>query len=451
MNMEHDIDDYVERHREQILEELTHFCAQPSISSQGTGIREMVALVRQALHARGFTVNIVDTPGNPVILAEHSGQRDDTWLFYNHYDVQPVDPLHEWQSPPFQPTVKDEKFYARGAMDDKGHLVCRLAAIDAVKAVYGELPCRIKFIIEGEEEINSPHLPDFVRQHAQWLQADACLWEFGDVDYDGTSIQYLGFRGILYVELAIRTAAMDAHSGIVGTLFPNAAWRLNWALSSLKSPNEVILIPSFYDDVVPPTARDLELMAQLPDMARQYEHTFGVKHLLPGLSDGLALHRAAVFSPSCTICGITTGYQGPGSKTVLPASATAKIDFRLVPNQTPDDILQKLRLHLDTWGFSDIHITPLGRENPARTAADDPAVVLAVEAAREVYGKPQRMVPMCGGSGPAYLFTGLLGMPVVTAGIGYPDSRIHAPNENIRLRDLFNGIRHTARIITRRL
>lgn len=438
---------YVESHQAETLELLARLCAQPSLSTQGTGIEEMVSLLAEELRLRGFSVDVIPTSGNAVILAEHEGRAEQTLLFYNHYDVQPADPLDEWRYPPFAPTVHDGAFYARGAMDDKGHIVCRLAAIDAIKDVFGELPCTVKMIIEGEEEIGSPNLPSFVAEHADWLRSDACLWEFGDVDYDGTSLQYLGFRGLLYVELSIETAETDSHSGVTGTIFPNAAWRLTWALASLKDRNERILIPGFYDEVVLPSAADLRLLDQLPDVVQHYRETYGVREMLNSMGDGMELRQAAVFSPSCTVCGVTAGYQGPGLKTVVPSTASAKVDFRLVPNQTPEDIMRKLREHLDAAGFDDVRIAILGSERPSRTSVDHPIVSRVVESAREIYGKPQRILPMCGGSGPAYLFTDILGMPVVTVGIGHPGSQIHAPNENIRLVDLHNGICHTAQVI----
>ena len=443
------IDEYVAKNAARILRELEALCAQPSISAQGVGMQETAGQVAQSLRARGFRVEIMPTPGYPVIVAEAVGRSPKTLLLYNHYDVQPPEPLAGWTSPPFQPTLRDGKLYARGAVDDKGHIVCRLAAIDAVRAAYGELPCGIKFIIEGEEEISSPHLASFIHQHAQRLRADACLWEFGDVDYDGLPVAYLGLRGILYVELSVQTGAMDAHSGIGGSIFPNAAWRLTWALASLKNRDERVRIPGFYDHVVPPTERDLQLLAELPEVAGRYQMSYGLGGFLKGLSGGVELRREAVFSPTCTICGLTAGYQGPGSKTVLPAQASAKLDFRLVPDMDPEDVLGKLRAHLAAEGFADIEVRRLGAERPGRTDTQHPFVKLVAEAARDVYGQPQRIWPMSGGSGPNAVFIEELGVPISSAGVGYPDSRIHAPNENVVLDHFYKGIRHTARVMAR--
>jgi acetylornithine deacetylase/succinyl-diaminopimelate desuccinylase-like protein len=445
---EQEMDAYIASHQQDILEELTTFCAQPSISAQGAGIQEMLAIVKASLERRGFTVKTVPTPTNsPVVIATAAGASSKSVLFYNHYDVQPPEPFDEWITLPFEPSIRDGKFYARGVMDDKGHIICRLAAVDAVRAVYGELPCTIKFIIEGEEETNSPNLGSVIHSHSDDLKSDLCLWEFGDVDASGVSMQYLGFRGILYIELSAQTAELDAHSGIWGTLLANAAWRLTWALSLLKDQSGKVLIPGFYDQVEAPSQRDRELLANLPMIPNSDIQQLGARGFVQPFSNSLEQYRAAVMSPSCTICGLTAGYQGDGPKTIIPARARAKLDFRLVPNQTPEDIANKLRLYLDQNGFSDIQMTILGSENPSRTPTDHPLVQMVVDAAADVYGQPQRVLPMNGGSGPAHLFTEVLHVPIVTVGVGNPDSRIHAPNENIRIVDLMNGIRHTARIL----
>ncbi len=260
-------------------------------------------------------------------------------------------------------------------------------------------------------------------------------------------MQSLGMRGICYVELSVETATVDVHSGLGGSIFPNPAWRLVWALSTLKGPDERIRIPGFYDTVRPPSPRDRELMAALPEVADEYRSRYGVKYFLKGLTGGPELRMAAVFEPTCTICGLTSGYQGPGSKTVLPAKASAKVDFRLVPDQTPEQLMEGLRLHLDAGGFSDVQITLLGGEPPGRTDPDDPFVKLVVETARPVYGQPMQIVPMIGGSGPNSFFIKYLNLPIAAAGIGHPGSLAHAPNENIRLDLYLKGAKHIARIV----
>jgi acetylornithine deacetylase/succinyl-diaminopimelate desuccinylase-like protein len=260
-------------------------------------------------------------------------------------------------------------------------------------------------------------------------------------------MQYLGLRGILYVELSVETEKIDVHSGTGGSIFPNAAWRLTWALNSLKGPEEHILIPGWYDDVRPPSERDRALMAALPEVSEEYRMRYGVKEFLKGLTGGVELRIAEVFEPTCTICGLTSGYQGPGSKTVLPAKASAKVDFRLVPDQHPENCADLLRAHLDAQGFADVQVSVLGGEPPARTDPDDPFVKLVVDTSADVFGAPMEIVPMTGGSGPNHPFVHDLGLPVATAGLGYPDTRAHAPNENIRLDLYLKHARHMARLL----
>lgn len=441
------IDAYIDDHIEESISELSRLCAQPSVAAQNWGMSECADLVAEMLKSRGFAVQVMPTGGPPVVFGQLQGRSQKTLLFYNHYDVQPPEPLDLWESPPFEPTLRDGKLYARGVSDDKGHITSRLHAIDAWLETVGELPCNVKFIIEGEEEVTSVHLHGFVEENQNLLNADACIWEFGSVDYRDVPMQYLGMRGICYVELSISTADIDAHSGLGGSIFPNAAWRLVWALNSLKGPDERILIPGYYDDVLPINERDQQLMAALPEITEEYKTRYGIDHFLKGLTDSLEVRLAEVYEPTCTICGLTSGYQGAGSKTVLPARASAKVDFRLVPNQTPDQVIIGLRNHLDAQGFSDVEITFLGGEAPARTDPDDPFVDLVTKSAEPVYGQPMQIVPMIGGSGPNFPFIHFLNLPIATAGVGYPGSQAHAPNENMRVDLYTKGAKHIARIL----
>lgn len=441
------LDAYIDKNLDHSLNELKTYVAQPSISAQNLGLKECAQLVKEMLEKRGFKAEINPTDGAPVVFGERKGKSDKTLLIYNHYDVQPPEPLELWESPPFKPEIRDGKMYGRGVSDDKSHLTSRLLAIDAFLAEEGDLPCTIKFIIEGEEETASVHLHDYVTKNIAKLKADACVWEFGYLDHRNRPQQFLGLRGICYVELSVTSLSSDVHSGVGGSIFPNAAWRLVWALSTLKGPDERIRIPGFYDDVIPPSPRDREFMEKLPEVAEEYRKRYGVKEFIKGLKGDVEIKIEEVFSPTCTICGLTSGYQGPGSKTVQPAFASAKVDFRLVPEQKPQDILKKLRAHLDAEGFGDVEINFLGGEPPARTDPDDPFVKLVVESAEDVYDMPMDIVPMTGGSGPNYPFVHDLGLPVVTMGLGYPETRAHAPNENIRIDLYAQHAKHMARVI----
>lgn len=439
------VDNYLIENLEKYLQELERLCAQPSVSARQEGIAECAELVKAMFEARGLQAQIIPTAGSPVVVGRLSGRSPRTLLFYNHYDVQPPEPLELWTTPPFQPSRRNGKLYARGVCDDKGELVARLAALDAVRqAHHGELPCSVVFVTEGEEEVASPNIARFVLEHKALLQAHGAIWEGGGVDTEGCPGTLLGYRGILYVELSIETMSRDAHSGMANIL-PNAAWRLLRALMTLKGPDERILIPGFTDDALPPSALDLELLATMPDDDKIIREAYGLESFVNNLS-GIE-RKKAVFQNTCNIAGFTAGYQGPGVKTVIPHRATAKVDFRLVPDQDPEDILVKLRRHLDQQGFGDVKVEKLGAMWPSKTQADDPLVRLAKKTAEQVYQKPYRMVPLAGGSSPAYAFARPLGISVIDAGIGYWDNRVHAPDEHIRIEDFLLGARHIAHIL----
>jgi acetylornithine deacetylase/succinyl-diaminopimelate desuccinylase-like protein len=441
------VDRYIDEHIDGWVAELTRLCAVPSVSARHEGVDECAALVADLLQRRGFAARVEPTAGHPIVLGHAEGANAArTMLLYNHYDVQPPEPLELWQSPPFEAEVRDGRLYARGAKDDKGELVARLAAIDALRATHGELPCRVTWLVEGEEEVGSNSLPDFVREHAGELACDGAIWEEGGIDAEGRPTMSLGARGLLYVELRVSTLSRDGHSGSAN-LLPNAAWRLVWALATLKDQRERVLIRGFYDRVREPSPRQLELLAALPSHEEEYRRSFGIDQLLLDRT-GRAVNGAP-FNPTCNIAGMTAGYQGPGSKTIVPAAASAKIDFRLVPDQDPHEVCELLRRHLDVRGFADVTIEVLGPERPGVVDPDARLVRLCAETAEEVYGTPALIVPLSGGTTPMYLFTER-GVPVVAPGVGFGASNLtHSPNENVRLSDLRDAARHVARLLLR--
>ncbi len=440
------VDSFLQQRLDGYIEETKRLCAQPSVSAKGEGTAECAKLVAEILKSHGFHVQKFETPGNPILVGRLEGRSPRTLLFYNHYDVQPPEPLELWTTPPFKPTIRDGALYARGAKDDKGELIARLAAVDAVREAHdGELPCGVSFVLEGEEEIGSPHIAKFVREHLDLLKCQGAVWEEGGINASGHPVNGLGRRGVLNVELEVETLTRDAHSGNASVL-PNAAWRLLWALASLKGPDERVRIPGFYDNLRPPSKSDLELLAASLSQEKETRADFGVKHFVRGVTG--EEYKRAVFEPTCNIQGFGSGYLGAGTKTVIPARAFAKVDFRLLPNQDPDDIFSKLRRHLDREGFSDVLVRRLGAMWPYKISADYPLVALTARTGEEVYGKPSIIVPMLGGSSPVYAFAGPLGdIPVVNAGVGYHGSRTHSPNEHVRLKDFLNGARHIARIL----
>ncbi len=440
------MDTFIQANLSDYIEELSKLCALPSVSVTGQGVEECAGMVQEMLSSRGFEVQKLPTAGQPVIVGRLFGKSDRTLLLYNHYDVQPPEPLELWTTPPFEPTVRDGALYARGAEDDKGEFVARLAAFDAVKAAHnGDFPCSVTFVVEGEEEIGSPHIAQFVRQHSALLSCHGSIWEGGGVDASERAITSLGFRGVLNIELELETMSLDGHSGGAHYL-PSAAWRLVWALSTLKGEDERILIKGFYDHVKPPSALDSELLNNLPVNEQDLRQRLGIRRFAAGRS-GKEINRS-VYKPTLNIQGIKSGYQGDGTKTITPAQASAKVDFRLVPGQEPDVVLAQLREHLDEHGFQDIAIIRHGSMWPAKVPADHPLVTLTSESAAEVYGQRSLLDPLVGGSSPVYAFAEPLGgIPVVTAGTGYANNRIHAPDEHIRLVDFHNGARHIARIL----
>jgi len=444
-----DVYRYIEEHLPATLEELRRLVEQPSVSAQNVGIQETASLVVQMLREHGFETRLLNGhKGNfPVVYGELRGASPKTLLFYNHYDVQPPEPLELWTTPPFKLAAYDEYVRARGVSDNKGDIVARLAAIKAIKATRGELPVSIKFFIEGDEEVGSPHLEEFTREHGPLFQADACLWEGGEVNWGGQPVIQLGLKGIMCLDLDVETADRDAHSSMA-TVVPNAIWRLVWALSTLKDREENILVEGFYDSVAAPTAEETAALDAIPPEEDKLRESMGLKAFLQNLS-GREFWRRHYLAPTINVCGIIGGYTGEGSKTVLPHLAKAKLDVRLVPNIEPEDIAAKIRRHLDRHGFSDVKLTLMEGEKAARTPMSSPWVRVMREAARDVYGLEPVVIPNMAGSGPMYCFTDILGLPVATSGVGYPECRMHAPDENIRLADFVKGTKMVAAVIDR--
>jgi acetylornithine deacetylase/succinyl-diaminopimelate desuccinylase-like protein len=440
-----DILAYIDDHFQGTVSRLQAFCRQPSIAAQGVGMEEMAEQVCRTLKDAGGRVERVSTAGYPVVVGHFVGAGRRTLMFYNHYDVQPPEPLELWASPPFAAEIREGQLYARGVADNKGNLVARLAAVEAWLAVRGDLPLDLLFVVEGEEEIGSPNLGRFAEENADRLRADGCIWEAGYKDTQDRLEIALGAKGILAVDLRVRSLGRDLHSANAA-IAESAPWRLIWALDSLKGADDQIRIPGFYDDVRQPDERDRAMLAGWDyDEAGQLAE-FGADRFLMGLT-GEALKEKFLFQPTCNVCGFHTGYGGPGIKTVLPAEAMAKLDFRLVPDQDPYDILEKLRAHLDAEGFDDVEIGVEAPEPPARTDPDDPLVRAVVAAARQVYNTEPVVKPLMAGTGPMYELCQRWGTPAVGSGVGWAGSRSHSPNENIRLEDFRQGIHHMARVI----
>jgi acetylornithine deacetylase/succinyl-diaminopimelate desuccinylase-like protein len=433
-------DAHIEENKGRYFDELCTLLRQPSIAAQGIGIEETATLVAQRLERLGAQVEIFRMPGAAPVVYGSIGDGARTLLVYDHYDVQPPEPLDLWHSPPFEPMLRDGKLYARGVADNKGNLMLRIQAIESWLATQGDLPCRINFLVEGEEEIGSVNLESFCRSHPELLRADGCLWETGGVNALEQPTIACGAKGICYVELVVRGAAYDLHSANA-TMVPNPAWRLVWALATLKAPDERVLIPGFYDRVRPPSEADMAALARIPLDDDALLADFGIPQFLGGMR-GIERLKAHLFNPTCTICGLFAGYTGEGSKTVLPSEARAKIDFRLVPDMDPADVVAALRRHLDAHGFNDIAIIEYGHEKPGRSDPDSHVVQAMTTAIRATYHKEPVIYPTMAGTGPVYPVCTAVGTPMASGcGTGYQGSQVHAPNENIRLDDYWTAMR----------
>jgi acetylornithine deacetylase/succinyl-diaminopimelate desuccinylase-like protein len=339
-----------------------------------------------------------------------------------------------------EPVIRNGKIYCRGSSDNKAQLFAYVKAVEALLQSSGSVPLSVKFLFEGEEEIGSPNLKPFASGHRDLLNSDLVVYSDSHIHESGKPLLILGLKGMVYVELKIRTSPRDQHS-MRATSIPNPAWRLVWALSTLKDRNNRILIPGFYDDVLPPTPLEREAVAQIPYDEQTLLRHFGIKEFLPG-REGRHYYRNLVFEPTCNIAGVTSGYVGPGSKTVLPSVASAKVDLRLVPKQNPEDIFDKLKHYLKQQGFEDIEYATHSVIEPSRTPIDHPAVEILKESVRKVYGEDPFVFPNIGGSGPNYVFTEILGKPCFVIPHATHDQNNHAPNESMDVEGFFKGI-HT--------
>jgi acetylornithine deacetylase/succinyl-diaminopimelate desuccinylase-like protein len=434
---------HVEKNAERYLGWLREACSIQSLAGQPEELARMAEWVEAKMTSLGATTRRLTYEGAPDAILGRLGSGSRTVLVYDHYDVQPVDPIELWDSPPFEPEIRDGRFFARGSADNKGDLVARLAGIEVYQELHGELPIAVKFLVEGEEETGSKSFEAMSARYADELAADGCIWEGMGIDHVGRPELVFGAKGLAYVELVHKGLAEDQHSSLA-VIAPSPVWHLLEALATLRSSDGRVLIDGFYDDAVEPTAADVEMLKQLPFEEEEERTRLGVESFV-GNATGLELLRRYYFEPTCNVAGIVAGFTVPGaSKTVLPKEAMAKLDFRLVPNQEPDDIVAKLRKHLDSNGFADIEINRFSNEHPVRSPADSDIARAAIAAARDTFDEEPALSPMMIGTGPMYPIAHSLGIPTVSpAGVHRPDSNIHAPNENCRVDDFLKIVEYT--------
>ena len=439
--------DHIERNREAFLGRLFDYVERPSISAQGVGIAETADNLLDRLDRIGFESRLLPTDGWPVVLGRRVEDPSAlTVLLYGHYDVQPPEPLDAWVSPPFEPTIRDGRIYARGVADNKGQHFANLLAIESMLACRGRLPCNVLFLLEGEEEVGSPHIADVVCENKELLAADLAITSDGGVHESGRSTINFGVRGVAVFELRARGAVRDVHSGNLGGIVPNPLWRLVHLLGTMKNAAGEITIDGFYDDVEPPTAAERRALDALPFDADRIKRELGLSELDPPANRSIA-DRLAVW-PTLTINGLHGGYGGEGPKTVLPCEAVAKCDIRLVHDQSRDDVFAKVEAHVRRHA-PDVEFVRLGGMEPSKTPIESPFTEPLRKAIIDAQEEEPLLVPAMGGTLPDYVFTRILGIPSFVVPYANFDEANHAPNENLEVERFFAGIRTGAAILAR--
>ncbi len=425
----------VKKNEQSELDCLEKLIGIPTCCNKKHDMKPIVAQLTQEFEKRGFTVQTFSTAGSPVLVAEMNLGMEKTLMFYNHYDVQPEEPLEEWKSPPYTLTNKNERLYGRGVNDNKGPLVANIFGVQAAFEAGYQPKSNIRFIIEGEEEVGGPNLEEFCKAHPDLLKSDGCIWEEAYATPNRRSELFAGVKGDVYFELHAKGVHVDAHSSNAAMIM-NPAWRLVWALSTLKNEKEEILIDGYYDDVIPPRKDELQLFDKYPrDLTEQYRQLYKINEFLLR-REGVEFWKELLLRPTCTISGLSAGYEGPGSKTVIGREAMAKLDFRIVPDQKVERVQRLLREHLDKRGFSDIETQLITGYGPSRTPVDHPFIVLLADMARDFTGTDPIIFPSHQASGPAYLFGPYT--PWAMCSTPDPEANAHAPNESMRLSDFIH-------------
>lgn len=443
---------YINSHKEDYINELKEFLRIPSISTLAENKKDMYTaaqFVVDKLKAAGIeNVKIIETKGHPLVYGDwlHAPGKP-TVLVYGHYDVQPVDPIDLWDSPPFEPTIKDGKIYARGATDDKGQMFMHIKSVEAYMKTEGSLPLNIKFIIEGEEEIGSHNLEEFVNKNKDMLKCDSVL--ISDTALYGPGIPTLtyGLRGLCYMEVEVTGPNRDLHSGTFGGGVDNPINVLAEMISKLKDTNGKIKIPGFYDDVVKLTKKERENFKALPFSEKKYAQALGVKEL-KGEKGYSTLERIWA-RPTLDCNGIFGGFTGEGAKTVLPSKATAKISMRLVPDQDPKKISKLFKSYINKIAPKSVklNVKDLHGAYPIATSLDDNATVSAATALSKVFGK-KTVFMREGGSIPiVVVFAKKLKAAPVLMGMGLNTENLHSPNEHFNLNHFQLGILSSAKFL----
>ena len=437
--------DFINVNRERYVDELKALLAIPSISAlpqHAADVRRCAEWCADEMRRIGLqNVKLIDTPGNPVVYGDwmHAAGAP-TILFYGHYDVQPVDPLNLWESPPFEATIRDGEIYARGSADDKGQVFMHFKAVEAHLTQNGKLPVNMKFILEGEEEVGSVNLDEFIRGHKSELAADVVVISDSPMFARGIPSICYGLRGLVYFQIDLRGSSTDLHSGSFGGAVANPAIVLSQMLSQMKDRGGRIKIPGFYDDVVALQDEERKAWASLPFNEKQYKKDFGIPKVY-GETDYTTLERTWA-RPTFEVNGLLSGFTGEGAKTVLPAVAMAKVSMRLVPNQDPDKIAKLFEAYVQDIAPKtvEVKVTRMHGGKPWMTSYDNPFVQAAGRAIEKGFGQ-KPVFTREGGSIPVVsTFQEELGLPSVLFGVGLPDENAHAPNEKLDVGNFHGGI-----------
>ncbi|MBN1147025.1 MAG: M20/M25/M40 family metallo-hydrolase [Anaerolineales bacterium] len=430
---------YIDQNRQAFIERLSDYLRRPSISAHGEGIGETANYLVAWLERLGMDARLAPTQGWPMVLGKRmDAPSKTTVLLYGHYDVQPPDPLEAWGSPPFEPTIRDGRLYARGVGDNKGQHGAQLFAIETLLACRGKLPCNVIVLLEGEEEVGSPNIEDFVRQHKQELGADLVIISDGPLDISGRPRLEFGVRGVVSFELRARGANQDLHSGNWGGVAPNPLWTLVHLLASMKNEKGEITIDGLYDNVEPPSELERAALAALPIDVEAVKRDLGLEHLDEPRQRSF-YERLALW-PTLTINGLHGGYGGPGSKTVLPHEAVAKCDIRLVEAQSADEIFAKVEAHVKRRA-PEVEFIRQGGMHPSKTPLDSPYTEPLRQAIRAGQGEEPLIFPAMGGSLPNYVFTRTLGLHTFVVPYANADEANHAPNENMEVERIIKGVK----------
>jgi len=436
---------YIDEHREPALEILKGLIRQPSVSAQDMGVKACARYLAELLRELRIAVEIMPTPTQPVVYAEIlRDPKAYTLLCYGHYDVQPPEPLDLWQSPPFEPTVRDGRLYGRGTGDNKGQLIAHVLAAKAWMEAAGGPPINLKFVFDGEEESGSPSLAGFVREHRTRLAADLVYISDGGLHPSGAPTLSLGNRGILGLTLVAQGADRDNHSGNKGGVAPNPVWMLVHLLSAMVDRSGRVLIDGFYDDVRPIGAVEERLLAKMEFDPTAFARTMGLESLA---IDGPTYWKRIMLEPYFNISGVQSGYVGRGSKTIIPARAECRIDVRLVVDQQSRDIFEKMKRHVARVDPRvEVQGRQLGSMEASRTAPDHPAVGIVARAIAAVRGVEPQINLSSGGSLPNAVWPNVLGVDHIGVPYANADENNHSPNENLSVDRYYDGIHVSAEV-----